>query len=573
MNNNWIATSGSWWTIDGNWDLGHIPTDDEYAIFSSGNNSCTIDVNISCSGITSSGTYSGSISFTGKEIVLKDGCYFNHSGSLTLGNKLTGQGPSGTIRFGINTTYVNDVACEIRFEGTTGMTLYVDKVLHFRQFTFANNAVVTTNGTSHGINLQELTYPVTNAPLNFEGYAIFTVNKSLHLYKRYSGEFIHYGGAMPLINGAAELQFTNYFANNQIIEFPGINYRGTGYIVINFDSCNTATFRCTGNVDCGTASLRPYMGDGASPVSHVVDFNDYNITCGELWGGVYGAGAHSLYYGNGNHVFSSYRNDLYNEGTTLEYYEGSNITCSGSWGIGSNHIINPGSGTVIIANTSTITSTNQPFNNLTIQTPAAGTVVTFNGSPKFSGNFNVIQGSTNFAALNWSGYGNITFSGTGNHTIGSGITLCNSGNFMLSSTLLTCISAGCYVKCLNDATLNLGTRTINRLGLTSAKNYFMTSGAPILTINSYTAGDWDGAKLYSTSPGSYWNIKAPIGIETNNISVSDSNNSTGQQINASTSRGNIDNGHNLNWDFAATATSRKNIQNNDLIFIINRILK
>jgi len=95
-----------------------------------------------------------------------------------------------------------------------------------------------------------------------------------------------------------------------------------------------------------------------------------------------------------------------------------------------------------------------------------------------------------------------------------------------------------------------GSVTVARLILSAGETYTIWSGANVLTIGSYTAGDWDGATLQGNA-GFDWNMSAPAGMVVSNMAVADSNNS-GAAIDASDGT-NTDNGDNTGWNFVAPA--------------------
>jgi hypothetical protein len=343
--------------------------------------------------LSSMGDYTGEMNFSGRQITLGSGCYLNHTGNLTCPDKITSS--DGTVRFGSNLATVSrDNACHIRFDTTNPMAFATYKVLHFRQFTFANGAHVTNaSENSMGLNLDEATYPPTGAGLNFEGDGTFTVDRYIHLYRRYNGELVHYDStSKPYINGTAALRWTAFYAApGTVIDFPGVNYGGSGYYEFTNESSNDATVQMTGKVDVGVQSFRPFMSGQNVGKNMTFDLNDRDLTCGELWAGCFGNNNLMIMrYGNGYHRFTQYRNNLYNDGTTLEYYEGSSMVCPGYWTVGNKHTIYPGTSTVTMTGTGTITG--GVFNRLVINT--AGTITlgsdaTCNSYQKIAGTFNL----------------------------------------------------------------------------------------------------------------------------------------------------------------------------------------
>lgn len=192
----------------------------------------------------------------------------------------------------------------------------------------------------------------------------------------------------PVFNGTAGIKLTSYYASACTLTLPGFTYSGSGYIEMDIDPGYAGlVIQMTGNIDMSAgSSFRPYLRYNGTKF----DFNGYNLKCKELWGGCYGGGAVEFYYGEGSHEFTSYRNNLYNDASTTEYYESASMSCSGSWTVGSNHTIDPGTSVVTLTGTGNIT--NGVFNSLIIN--ASGKTITLM-SDIYCNEYEVIAGTVN----------------------------------------------------------------------------------------------------------------------------------------------------------------------------------
>lgn len=541
-NNNWILGYTANWSTASGWSLGHVPTTDEIAIFSNtfGNGDCTIDQNVDCSGITISGTYTANQTAAGFGYYLTGNYIDDGTGSRDLGSGMIFNGPTSTGHFGATLGAVTATSCILVYNASGGVLDDDKGISTFKKLIIGNNATLTSVGSSLVTEWKDTDLPLTignSGTLTSNTVSIFSVTDN--------GMFLSFGTG-AVFNGSSNPAW-RIKGSGKTVGFPTFTYTGTGRNRMDFaDGITNSNINLSGNVIFGNLTIRS-LSAGTS--GSFFNTNNFNMNVSDFSLGT-ASSAHQLTFNLGSStIFCNTFNvgEIQNNLNTNLNLQSSTINCSGAWVFGSNHNVNPGTSVVTIKNTSTVTSANKAFYDFGINTAASGTVITFADSPKFSGDFSVTQGSTKLDALLWSGYGDILFNGTGNHTIGSGITLVNSGTFTLASTLLTCISAGCYIKCLSDATLNLGTRTINRLGLTSGQKYFMTAGAPILTVNTYTAADWDGASFYSTGA---WGLKMVPSATVNNVYVEYSDNSTGTEINA-TAGTNTDGGNNINWLFTS----------------------
>lgn len=484
----------------------------------------------------------GSSTWTGRTLTCYQDVTIDGTGTHNFGTGITMNGNSATLHIGSTVGTVTGSSCVLTMNTVTAGVIDIDKLIICKELILGNSSKVTT--TSSAL----CTFSTTGVPLTIGTNCIFAMGNLIFI-RTTSGPLHSIGaGTTMTLPGAV---FFKTGADGIACTFPAFTYTGIGTLSI-WDNAAFATgtsITLTGDLNCGTATL--YL---TSSNTSIYTFNaaGYNITCGVfgLRGFVTAAGANiRLYMGSGTHTITSFGGISMTSTKETLYLETCTINCGGSITFWSGLTVDPGTSLVTVTNTSTVTSNGKAFYDLYINTPSSGNIVTFADSPLISGNFNVIEGSTNFSNLIWSGYGDILFDGSGSHTIGSGLTL-NGPNktFRLNNTLTNVISAGCYVQALDDTTFNLNTRTINRLSLFTGKTYTWTAGPEILAINNYTDEDWDGATFISSSPGTQWGLNMVPSITVLNMNITDSDNSTGYEINA-LDISNINGGNNLGWDF------------------------
>ena len=543
-NINFVSATGGLWSIGGNWDGGSVPSTNDIAIFSTiyGSGNITIDQNIVCSGVTISGNYNGNMTAAGYGYYLTGNYVDDGTGTRNLGSGMIMNGPSSRIHLGSTLGAATATSCAVTMNTNTSGVLDINK----------SNTIfktITINGTVFSFGMVALGITNNTTALTLTNNSIFTDN-GVGLQIRLTSSATSMSlPATYTYNGVGYLRFNNG-ANTITHSIPALNYTGSGDIVIMTDY-NAPTFNLSGNLITNGNITSKIESSAGAGVTYVLNTNGYAVTCKTLdVGNSFATGTYTANLSNSQINCTSFPSTLnHATGNVKLNLQSSTINCSGNFTYGSNHTIDPGTSIVNITNTSTVTSNSKAFYDMNVNTAASGTLVTFADSPRISGDVTVTQGSTNLDGLNWSGWGDVLFDGTGNHTIGSGITLMGAGTMRLNGTLTSVISAGCYIKAMENTTFNLGTRTINRLGLTTGKTITMTAGAPILTVNTYTAADWDGVTFVSSTPTSQWGLNMVPSISVVGVNVTDSDNSTGTEINADATS--VNGGNNLNWLFAS----------------------
>jgi hypothetical protein len=297
-----------------------------------------------------SSNYSGNMSFSGYDSTYESGYNFSGSNSINGGNKIIAKGNSGVCYFASNLT---TNTTELRFDGTVGMSFTIYNIVpHYKKMTFGPNAVVTINsnqawGLNYGVG--------ADYPIEFENGGHLTNNHGPHIYLSAPGPFLKLNGDV-ITDGAGGYNWTVYNVNGITATIPALN---SGPCALNIDAATNCTIKLTGKLNInGTFYCYP------SNTNNTFDLDGYDMTCGEFWGGNYEGGSTVLRYGEGGVSFSNYKNHMYNDGHTDEYYESAHFFCAGNWITGTNHTIHPGTSTVALTGSGAIG--NGVFHNLII---------------------------------------------------------------------------------------------------------------------------------------------------------------------------------------------------------------
>lgn len=536
---NWLGSTNNDLNNSSNYDgTGSLLSTDDL-VFSSGNIAASGTANLTIQSLTMTSGYSGNFNLVNYTLTSSGNLWFSGTGTLGLGSGLVFNGPTSTGYFSAGLGAVTATNCILTFNGNNNY--FVNKLaMTINSIVIGSNAKCLTNGSS------ALTVQSNTTCLTLGNNSIFTNESSIIIeFYALSTQTIMSFGSNTTWNGISTIYVGTKTAGITV-SIPAITYTGTGS-QFQYRVSSSSTINFIGNQNISATSI---WITTLNNVTAIFNFGSYTFNFTNL--NFYKDTANANNVTNLDTAIINCTSCIIttNYATTYNLLA-STINCSGNFTYLPNNIINPGTSIVNITNTSTITSNSKAFYDFNVNTAASGTLVTFADSPRISGDFTVTQGSTNLDGLIWSGWGDILFDGTGNHTIGSGITLVNAGTFRLNTLLSSCVSAGCYVKCNDNASLNIGNRTINRLGLTSGKTYTWTAGIPTTRIATYTATDWDGSIWQSSTPGSRYYINSPASVTLSNANIKDCNNSAGTLITANNGT-NTTGGNNLNINFMGT---------------------
>jgi hypothetical protein len=473
----------------------------------------TATAGLSVQSVSIVAAYTGAWSISGQTLTVALGFSDDGGGGTrNYGNGITANGASSTVHFGSTLGAVTATSCVLTMNGTTAMVLDDDKGITFKSLTLGVAAVVTSSGGAQST----LSFG-TGAPLTIGANATFTVNRALYVITT-GGNDIHNIGIGATFNGTAQIDWQ---LNGGAIgaNVPAITYTGSGTQVFRVSSSGTQGFTFTGHQNYGTATVR-FRGNQSGAVTLTFNLSTYNLICGTFQFGNDAAvtGTVVLNAGSGTHSVSVFDGATVNGnlGTTNVNLQSSQWSCSGSWTFGSNHTVNPGTSTVTITNTSTVTSNGKSFYNFVIN--AAARTITLSGA----------------------------------------LTIATGGT--LTVTAFTAFAGNQYIIFAGSGSISIATAVSNRLRTAVAGSTITwTTGTNIWTIPAYTANDWGGdasadVAWRSSTPGTQYRILAPAGVVVSNMNPQDNLNS-GTDINAmdGTSR---DGGNNIGWLFPAGGSAR-----------------
>lgn len=517
MNVNWISPTGGLWSVGENWSGGLVPSTNDVAVFSTiyGSGDITIDQNVVCSGITVSGNYNGNMTSAGYGYYLTGNYIDDGTGSRNLGSGMIFNNPNTTGHFGstlgtVTASFCNLCAC------ANDITIDDDKGITFNSLRIESGVTVTNNGSTNS------TYSSTAgiSPLVFTNGGQLKILRQMSFNKgSEAGALIDVQAGSPVISGSADIFLSADLANSSFF-IPALNIYGTTALRVNSSKSNVIINQ-SGDFNVRDFYLRPVTGS----VNWTFNTNNHNITCQKLtFGGATATHTLSGFLGSSNISCTSYDGSTNNIGTNKLYMQSSNIICSGSWAHGSNHTIDPGTSVVNILNTSTVTSNNKAFYDLTINT-ASGLIATFADPLICSGDFTVTEGATTFNGTTGTFYGDAIIDGTSTHNLGNGIT-CNgaSATFHIGSGVGTITATSCALT-MNGTTamvidddkgvtlksLTLGASAVVTNSGGAITNYY--NNATILTLGANATLTTNKTfNLYSTSNNTPYSLGAGYAI-------------------------------------------------------------
>ena len=315
---------------------------------------------ISCHNFTRS---AGNWTHAGTTFTASGDITFNGTGTINLGTGITMTGASAILTVNSTVGTITSTLCNIIMNGTTGMSLAINKGATFFSLTLGASAVVT-NSSSAVLNIIGSATVLTlnnNSTFICNGRILFQVNADASIFSVGTG---------VTWSGSGEQDVT-VAVNNVTCTLPALTYTGSGHWFI-YEYISTLTgvvFSLSGNINLGTAMLD--METQYSTSSVTFNGNIFGITCGALTiGKAVASSAVTYNYGSGTYSIASYSGSTYNTtGTTVHNFGTSQWTCSGSWTFGSNHTITHGWDILNITNTATITSNGKVFNWVVLNAP------------------------------------------------------------------------------------------------------------------------------------------------------------------------------------------------------------
>lgn len=456
--------------------------------------------NMSVESITIAVNYTGVVTMTGFTL----GCSLGFSddgitGTHTYGTSITCAGASSTFHSNPGGTLAA-TTCDVILNGTTGMTLDVDKDTTFMSLTLGANAKVTSSGSATTY------FSSATTPLTLGASATLTNNADTRITLTATASIVSLGAGYT-INGTGAFRF--YAGANAItITVPALSITGTNSLVLFADSpvgFTGVTYSFSGALAIGAIPLYVVCSAAASQLIH--DFNGQNITCGDLLVGglaAFTTGTQTVKYGSGTHTIASYTGATYNTPTT-EQFQTSQWTCTGDWTFGSNHTITNGTEVLNLTGgaAQTITTNGKALYDVTINRVTAGTCL-FSGATSLH---TLTVSATNTQAVSWTGTtmtasGNITVSG-GTVNFGTGVTLTGTSSALTTSSTSGTITATSCAFVFNGTsnTLVVGKTFTGKTLTLGASAVLVNSGASYCVFSSATTPLTLGASATLTANG------------------------------------------------------------------------
>ena len=432
-------------------------------------------------------------------------------------------GASATLHIGSTVGAVTASSCEITMNGTTAMIIDDDKGVTFKSITLGASAVVTSSGGSTTF------FTSATTPLTFTNGGSLTLNRRTVFTLSSTGNIIVITAGTPTIAGNTQIELVA--ASGVTATVPALIFTGTLKVHLRV-SAGSGGVTLAGNLSCNDQLL---IYSGVASTTNTFNSGGYQISCTTL---VLGSGnataTTTLNFGASTVSIAAFDGTTYNTGTTNVNFSTSTWTCTGAWTFGSTHTVDPGTSTVTITNTSTITSAGKTFYTLTLN-PGAGKTVTLADALSCGGNFVISTGNLTSGNFAISAGGNFTMAGAGTINLGTSTVTCTGNGSVTFSAGPTYTTNAARLIMQADHTVTASANiTWDRITTaTAGKTITWSTGASTITIASYVAGDVGpgaGAQVMyrSTVPGTRYRIAWPAGgITVSRIDFQDCNATSG----------------------------------------------
>jgi hypothetical protein len=475
--------------------------------------------NLAVNSVTIAANYTGTWALTGFTATFGNG--FSDDGTTgahNYGNGITCNGASGTFHVGSGVVAITATSCVLTMNGTTGMTLDDDEGVVFKSLTLGAAAIVVSSGgaTSYFRNAGVCMTLGNNTSITFNRAAEFGPTGSNTAFSIGTG---------CTINGTASLSIRPRTAASTTT-IPAITYTGSGTISVSPDAANTI-ITLTGN----------FSSTGTVAVQHssanTFEFNsgNFSITTAAFVVGANLAGCTATFnFGASVITCSSFTGATYNTGTTNLNLQTSQWACSGNWTFGSNHTVNPGTSSVTITGTSTLTSNGKSFFDLTINSVALTVTLADALTLAAGGDLTLTSGTLNLSTFNLTVGGNTAINGTstltatgstcsfaGNYTTAAGctVTINAATNYTFTAAAIVTTNGKALPQCTFNAAFTINDScTIARIirGVDGFTGTF--EAGQTFTISNLAAANWSGAAaalnaVRSSVPGTQFTIVLP----------------------------------------------------------------
>ena len=520
--NIWSAAADGNWNVPTNWSLGHAPTSTEDAVFTAASiKNLTINISPTVANIGFSGVYTGTVTWAGQTITTL-GTFSDYGpGAKNYGNGVNLNGTNDNMVISVNAGTVTGTSCALICNGT-GESYWDSKGVTLMTLTVSANCGLslpaTTGVTSAFSNSTTPLIMGSNATLYFGRSFRFVLTGSSTFYSLGTGYSITGAGATPG-------QFM-IGANNVAAQLPALTSSGVSITTSEIGSYTGWSFQWTGAMllSVGALGINQSQSNGSTSL---FDFNNQNISCTTFTvTRTGGTSVMTVNFGSGTFNIQAFSSGA-STGCIMNFQSCTINSIGVTWTQSASNTVNAGTSQVNFTGNTTLTSVNQPFYNLTINTGVIVTVVdsvTIANGGTFTNNSNSVSlnPTTSTTLLNF--LGSHTFNGTGAISIGgatasltitlSALTYTGTGAWTISpaATSNVTFSGACSIAGPglslsqgNNITFSSSlTFTGNNASLTIASGLAsVPAAACALTVNgtNFTLADAKGVQFLSLTLG------------------------------------------------------------------------
>jgi hypothetical protein len=538
MNNVWSALGPGNWSANGNWSLGVAPVLADDVIFNATSvQNCTIDVSPSVNSITFAAAYSGNWTAVGQTMTCTLGFSHDGTGTSHFGNGLTCNGNASTLHIGAGVGAATGSFCNLVFNGVVAMVFDDDKGIQFNSLITGAGAVLTSSGASTN------TFSTGGIPLIIGNASTLTLNTTTNFYSTAAGQLYSTPGAYTF-NGTGTITFYATGAGF-VFTAPALTFTGTSgnFGFIAGLGTNNAIINQTGNIIANSVgTFRIYAGIANTSFTWNTGGFAISNTGGNLrLGASIATGVLTFNCGA-----SAITMKVYNEyavGASTINMQTAQFTCAGSWTFGVTNTINPGSSSVTITTTSTVTSNGKSFFDFTVNSGANTVTCADALTLAANGDLTLTTGTLNLAIFNLTVGGDTYVNGVstlnatgstcsfaGNYTtaVASTVTINPATNYTFTAVTAIVTNGITLPSCtFNDDFTISDTCIITSLiiGVDGITGTFEAGN--IFTITLLAAADWDGAlgalnAFRSTIPGTQYTLAIPNALTLQYMNPQDS---------------------------------------------------
>jgi hypothetical protein len=306
-------------------------------VFDSGAVNSSLSANLEVNSITVTDGYSGTMTFAGFGVTINDGsAVFDGTRSLAFGTYMKMIGADATFHVGAGVGTVSAALCSVHFSGGGSVTMDTDK-----------------NVTYDSLHIEN-----ANVDLSLIGVARAFFTSSTNFKKSAPGAILDCDSSLTLYG--SYFQFESGSAGEYTV--GSFSFTGTSptYCTITSGTANGCIISL-GSIDLDNSYIR-----FLSSVNLTINMGDFSGTAIKL--GTTSGKTLTVNH-SGTSVIAGYDQSTLNAGTIISNLGSSTIELSGNWVTDDTGSITPGTSTVVVTDTASITSHGEKFNRMVINAP------------------------------------------------------------------------------------------------------------------------------------------------------------------------------------------------------------